>query len=121
MYFVSISNHKPTFLLPSLQAEATRKSRTLRNIRHPKSLSSTRTSKRYRRTWVSRTSYSFANVSNLIFSSSTSRRLICNNFFLFGLMKFREELVSKMFYCQCTSDDYIFRQNDDSSSFFLIG
>lgn len=33
----------------------------------------------------------------------------------------RENIVSKMFYCQCEADEYVFKQNDDASSFFIIG
>jgi cGMP-dependent protein kinase 1 len=34
---------------------------------------------------------------------------------------FREGVVSKMFYCEVAEGDFVFKQGDDASAFFVIG
>lgn len=41
--------------------------------------------------------------------------------FNLSIIYFREYVVKQMFYCQVDSGEYIFKQGDDASSYFILG
>ena len=51
----------------------------------------------------------------------TYQRTICNEKKGGGLKIFnRENIVSKMFHCEVEAGQYVFKQNDNASSYFIL-